>query len=151
MCFAISVSCLEKSRAESVNFSLTSAEGVKTVSTGRLTAQAFQRLDKYMLFAKSRLAADREIDVIGRIVELRSRRPDRRRNHVGVSAILDDREVFIAVKMSKQDYPYAVTAHNRNNRVRLRAAVRRMKTQLRVIRLDSFEELEESADSESAT
>ncbi|MBK6845492.1 MAG: hypothetical protein IPG88_24890 [Gemmatimonadetes bacterium] len=104
-----------------------------------------------MLFAKSRLAADREIDVIGRIVELRSRRPDRRRNHVGVSAILDDREVFIAVKMSKQDHPYAVTAHNRNNRVRLRAAVRRMKTQLRVIRLDSFEELEESADSESAT
>ncbi len=56
-----------------------------------------------------------------------------------------------SLKMSKQDYPHAVTAHNRNNRVRLRAAVRRMKTQLRVIRLDSFEELEESADSESAT
>jgi MoaA/NifB/PqqE/SkfB family radical SAM enzyme len=138
---------LEKSGADSVNFRLTSAAGAQTVSSGHLSPQRFQRLQTYVDFARQRLAADRNINVIGRIVELRSRRPDRTRNYVGMAAILDDREVFISITMRKQDYPSAVMAHNRNKKVRLRAAVRQMRTQLRVIKLESFEELDESADS----
>jgi hypothetical protein len=137
---------LEKSGADNVNFTLTSSSGEQTISSGRLTPEGFARLDTFVEFARQRLAADQQIDVIGRIVELRSRRPDRRRNHVGVAAILDDHEVFIAMTMGKQDYPYAVMAHNRNRLVRVKAAVRRLKTQLRVIKLEVFEELEESAD-----
>lgn len=137
---------LLKSGAKSVDFTLTSAAGVSTIPSGALSDYRLQRLDSFVAFAKERLAADRNIDVIGRIVELRSRRPDRRRNHVGIAAILDDREVFIALTMGKQDYPYAVMAHNRNRMVRLQASVRQMKTQLRVIKLAVFEELDQSAE-----
>ena len=137
---------LQRSGAKAVDFTLTSAAGVSTIETGPLSEYRLQRLDSFVAFAQERLAADRNIDVVGRIVELRSRRPDRRRNHVGIAAILDNREVFIALTMGKQDYPYAVMAHNRNRLVRVQAAVRQMKTQLRVIRLSVFEELEQSAE-----
>lgn len=137
---------LQKSGAESVDFTIASSTGIQTIPTGPLSAARFGHLETFIAFARERLAADREVDVTGRIVELRSRRPDRRRNHVGMAAILDDAEVFISLSMSKQDYSHAVMAHNRNRMVRLRAAVRRMKTQLRVIRLDSFEELQASAE-----
>lgn len=137
---------LDKSGAKSVNFTVTSGDGVRTLPSGQISAQNLQRLDTFIDFARLRLAADQEIDVVGRIVELRSRRPDRRRNHVGIAAMLDGREVYIALTMGKQDYPYAVMAHNLNKMVRLRAAVRRMKTQLRVIKLESFEELDQSAE-----
>lgn len=141
---------LQKSGAKSVDFTLTSAAGVSIIPSGPLSDYRLQRLDSFVAFAKERLAADRNIDVIGRIVELRSRRPDRRRNHVGIAAVLDGREVFIALTMGKQDYPYAVMAHNRNRMVRLQASVRQMKTQLRVIRLGMFEELDQSAEGVTA-
>ncbi len=141
---------LHKCGAKSVDFALTSSAGVTTIPSGPLTESRLQRLDGFLAFAKERLAADRTIDVTGRIVELRSRRPDRRRNHVGVAAMLDGREVFIAMTMGKQDYPYAVMAHNRNRLVRLQASVRQLKTQLRVIKLAAFEELNESAESPAA-
>ncbi|MHB1298649.1 MAG: hypothetical protein ACYC0B_09000, partial [Gemmatimonadaceae bacterium] len=137
---------LQRSGAKAVDFTLTSAAGVTTIASGSLSEYRLQRLDSFVTFAKERLSADRHIDVIGRIVELRSRRPDRRRNHVGIAAVLDDHEVLIALTMGKQDYPYAVMAHNRNRMVRLQASVRQMKTQLRVIRLDVFEELAQSAE-----
>ena len=130
-----------KSGAESMNFTLTSSASERQVSSGKLSSDRLEMLDSFVRFAKTRLAADREIDVVGRIVELRSKRPDRRRNHVGISAVLDGEEVFISLSLGKNDYPYAIAAHNNNSSVRLRAAVRKLKTQLRVITLGSFEEI----------
>jgi hypothetical protein len=137
---------LQRSGAKEINFTFASGDGVRSVSSGPLTADRFEILNAYVAFARERLAADHEIDVVGRIVELRSRHPDRRRNHVGIAASIDGREVLISLSMGRQDYPYAVMAHNRNRLVRIRGSVRRLRTQWRVERLDSFEELADPAD-----
>ena len=131
----------ERSGASEIDFTLATPEREQRVSSGSLSTERLEKLSAFVKFARERLRADREIDINGRIVELRSRQQDRRRNHVVISAILDGEAVFIALQMSKNDYPYAVTAHKNNSLVRLRASVRKLKTQLRVIKLGSFEEL----------
>jgi hypothetical protein len=129
--------------ADQVNISLLGATGQSTIRSGKLTDQKFASLDTYIAYAKHYLSTDIPIDITGRIVELRSRNPDRRANWVGIVGVHEGRETLVTFRMSRRDYSYAVTLFQRNRMVRAIGRGRRLRTQVRIDALQSLEELRE--------
>lgn len=114
------------------------------IQTGRLTDRRIGRLNEYIEYARDRLARDLKVDVIGRIVELRSRHRDRRHNYVGIMSMFDHEPVFISFVLGATAYQAAVRAHERNELVRVSGLAKRLQTQLRVTRVAEFEVIERS-------
>lgn len=118
-----------RSSAREMNFTFLSAQSDQRIVSGVLSPQKLERLDYYAEYVRRELAADIPVDARGRIFELRSRGKRRNHNYIGISAIVDNREMKIAVILGARDYYEAVRAHQRNLVVRVAGSARRMKTQ----------------------
>lgn len=133
---------LDKTPSGEIKFSFSKAGERRVIPSGRLTEQRRAQLDTYVQFLRTRITEPAVIDMEGRIVELRSRNPERDRNYILVAGIVDGQEAYVAVRLSQRDYPTAISAHQRNRKVRVMGEARRMKTQFSITRLLIFEELE---------
>jgi hypothetical protein len=132
---------LANTGAREVKFSFMDIGGERVVRSGELSASKFTQLKRYLELAKHRLKTESEIEVVGRITLLRSTNPDRGPHWVGVHGLLDGKPVLATFTMNKRDHSEAVMAYRRGKTVRVRGLARRMRTQVRISRVESFEEL----------
>ena len=76
---------------------------------------------------------------MGTIVELRSRDPEGDRNHIRVVADFYGDRTFITATLTNVQYQRAVDAHRNKRDVRLVGKGIRLKTQVRIAELQSFD------------
>lgn len=110
-----------------------------SLKTGPLDTYRLDRLSEFVEKIREFAGGTLPIDGVGRIVELRSRDPQRRRNHVGIQMTIDNREVLVAIRLGLRDYPTAIEAHRQGKLIHVAGDAIRMKTQLRITNLAIFE------------
>lgn len=123
---------------EPLEFSFIGLESTELVSTGDIDPERIDALQEYVKFVRSRVTEDVPVEASGKIVELRSRNPRGNRNYVLIAAIVDNAPTYIALTLQNDVYTTAAAAHTSNKKVRVRGRARRMKTQIKITRLDSF-------------
>jgi hypothetical protein len=124
---------------DSIDFSFEFGNRVRTTSTGWLSADKRTRLSDFVSFITDQLRGEDDIDIVGSIVELRSRDPAGDRNHIRVVANFHGDRTFITATLSNVQYQVAVDAHRNKRDVRLIGTGIRLKTQLRITELQSFQ------------
>lgn len=125
----------------SLRLSFVGMETTRELNSGLLTADRRQSLAKYVEFVREQVAGILEIDMTGQIVELRSRNPQSNRNYVVVAGIVEHRPAFVALTLSNDLYALANQAHINSLKVHVKGAGRKMKTQIKVTKLDVFEQV----------
>lgn len=124
---------------QSIDFSFELGNMVRTTSTGWLSTDKRDRLRDFVAFVKDQLRGEDNIDVVGTIVELRSRDPEGDRNHIRVVADFYGDRTFITATLTNVQYQRAVDAHRNKRDVRLVGKGIRLKTQVRIAELQSFD------------
>lgn len=122
-----------------IEFSFEFGNRVRTTSTGWLSTEKRSRLSDFVAFIKEQLRGEDGIDIVGSIVELRSRDPSGDRNHIGVAASFHGDRTFITATLSNVQYQVAVDAHRNKRDVRLVGKGIRLKTQVRITDLQTFQ------------
>ena len=124
---------------DTIDFSFEFGTRIRTTSTGWLSADKRSRLKDFVVFVTEQLRGEDSIDVVGSIVELRSRDPAGDRNNIRVVANFQGDRAFITATLTNVQYQIAVDAHRNKRNVRLVGRGIRLKTQVRVTELQSFE------------
>lgn len=123
-------------------FAVSKGRRVQTATTPPVRARELSAFKDYIQEARTFVRSDLPIEVEGRIVELRCRDPQRRRNHVGITAVIDGRSVNLSLKLTPADYYYAILAHERNARVHLKGRARKQRTQWRILEITDLQLLD---------
>lgn len=123
----------------SIEFSFEIGQRVRTTSTGWISAERRERLSEFVAFFTERLRGEDRIDVVGSIVELRSRDPEGDRNHIRVAAEFYGDRTFFTATLTNIQYQYAVDAHRSKRPVRMVGRGIRLQTQVRMTFLERFE------------
>lgn len=129
----------KRTAAQEMNFSFLGTRATKIIKSGPLTDAKFERLHRFITFAKERVDDLVDIEFVGKIVRLASRNPLQNRNHVALVGIYRDRETLLGVTLGREDYSTALRAHRQNQRVRVKGRAQRLKTQYSMTKLMSFE------------
>lgn len=108
-------------------------------TTGVIDEARKQRLYDYVEFVKRHFYGDDAINVTGQIVELRSRDPDGNKNHVRIVADHFGDRTYLSATLTNDQYALAVNAHRAKQAVRIRGSGVRLKTQIRIDRVASFD------------
>ena len=124
---------------DSIDFSFEFGNRVRTTSTGWLSTGKRDRLKDFVVFVTDQLRGEDNIDIVGTIVELRSRDPAGDRNHIRVVANFHGDRTFLTATLTNVQYQVAVDAHRNKRDVRLVGKGIRLKTQVRIEELQSFE------------
>lgn len=111
----------------------------RTTSTGPLLPARTARLKQYVKFIRDHLHGEDGIDVRGTIVELRSRDPHGNKNHVLILASHHGNNTFFSATLNNDQYGEALEAHKNKRAVRLTGRGMRLKTQVRMIEVQTFE------------
>lgn len=119
-------------------FSFLDIESTQTINSDTLTADRRHALTEYVKFVRSIISENLTVNVIGPIVELRSRNPQSNRNYVLVQGEIEGQRAFLAVTLRNDLYAEAIQAHRHGRPVRVRGLARRMKTQFKIVELDLF-------------
>jgi hypothetical protein len=131
--------CASVGTAEVV-FSVIGVEVSRVVSLGTVTDDKRALLAAYVKFVRRWLTQTFPVDAFGQVVELRSRNPEGNRNYILVEVQFEQRPTFVAAIVNNETYASAVRAHRSGRRVRIVGQAKRMKTQLKMVELQSFEE-----------
>lgn len=121
-----------------IDFSFEFGNRVRTTSTGWLSTDKRSRLKDFVVFVTDQLRGEDNIDIVGSIVELRSRDPAGDRNHIRVVTNFYGDRTFISATLTNVHYQVAVDAHRNKRDVRLVGRGIRLKTQVRITELHSF-------------
>lgn len=108
-------------------------------ATGIINDDRRNRLFNYVDFIKRHFYGDDAIDVAGLIIELRSRDPASDANHVRVVADYFGDKTYVSATLSNEQYAIAVEAHRNKWNVRVRGSGIRLKTQIKITKVDGFE------------
>lgn len=116
--------------------SIGNSESVKSgfIGDGRL---AFFK--SYVEFLKEKLQDKTRLNVKGRIVELRSRNPDWNYNYIVMTCVINESEANLAMNLNNKYYRNAIQAHRESREIRVIGDVIKMKTQYKVVNLESLE------------
>jgi hypothetical protein len=125
--------------ASSLEVSFSSASGVRSFESGSLDKLSANRLKSFEKAAKEVLASDRMLDIVGVVTEIKSRNAERNRNLIGITAEIDGRIERVTFRAGRDDFIYFLSFLKPHVRIRLRGTATRLRTQLRVNRLDALE------------
>jgi len=128
-----------ESHVQSLEFTANIAGQVRASSTGTITEYRANRLKSYVDFIRSHFYGERDLDVIGTIVELRSRDPDGSKNYIRVLTEFHGERTFVSATLSNAQYQRAVDAHKGKHPVRLVGHGIRLRTHIRIDELLEFE------------
>jgi len=127
-----------KAEVETVDFSMTIGRQVRTSTTGVITNQRADRLNAYVDFIREHFYGEKDLEVVGSIVELRSRDPQGSKNYIRVLADYRGDRSLVSATLNNEQYQRAVDAHKHKRSVRLRGNGIRLKTHIRVTELLDF-------------
>jgi hypothetical protein len=133
------VNVLLEPAVDEIDFSFVIGNRIRTTSTGWLSADKRARLSNFVGFITEQLRHEDTLDIVGSIVELRSRDPDGNRNYIRLVSNFHGDRTFITATLNNLQYQVAVDAHRNKRDVRLIGEGIRLKTQVRITELKSFE------------
>lgn len=111
----------------------------RTSVTGYLHSDHKSRLNDYVQFIKRHFYGEGDVEIVGTIVELRSRDPQGNSNHIRISSEFHGDRIYVSATLTNDQYAIAVEAHRKKMQVQIRGAGIRLKTQLRLEKIVSFE------------
>lgn len=123
---------------DSLEFSLEIGTQIRTSSTGWLSDDRRDRLKKFLKFVRDQMRSEREVEISGSIVELRSRDPNGHNNHILLVSDFQGDRTFASATLNNEQYRRAVDAHKNKREVRLKGSITRLKTQVRFNSLAEF-------------
>lgn len=123
---------------ETIDFSLRVGNQLRTSSTGWISQEKRQRLRDFLEFVRQQLRGEADLEVVGSIVELRSRDPEGNRNYIRVVSMYHGDRTFVSAVLSNEQYQQALDAHRKKRSVRLRGSGTRLKTQIRLAEVTRF-------------
>lgn len=129
---------LSDAAESSLAFLFIGLQATRRVLSSPLTRETAYRLSEYVRYVKKRVSDTFPVAVEGRVVGLRSRNPQRNRNYVLVHGLVKGHLTFVSLVLNNELYQRAIQAHRANRVVYIRGRARRMKTQLKVMQLESF-------------
>lgn len=120
----------KKSKTKQINFSFLDINDYKTLDPEELTEQRKELLVNYINFLKDKFLEQIDLDVTGKIVELRSRNPESDKNYILILCIEDGRYSWVGAHLNNEQYDLAIQAHRDNKEIRLLGVGKKLKTQL---------------------
>jgi hypothetical protein len=123
---------------DAIEFAFEAGSIIRTTKTGWLSSEKTDRLRQFVEFIKAQLRGENDIDVSGSIVELRSRDPEGNKNYIRVVSVFHGDRTFITAALSNEQYKRALSAHQQKRTVRLRGDGMRLKTQIRLTKVEDF-------------
>lgn len=123
---------------ETIEFSFFVGTRMRTSSTGWLSDEKKNRLKDFFDFIREQLRVEEDIDVLGSIVELRSRDPEGNRNYIRVVSKFHGDSTFISATLTNEQYLRALDAHRNKRQVRLKGSGMRLKTHIRLAKVIEF-------------
>ena len=130
---------LRSPEAERIDLTFSRGTEETAVEVPDLSDARLRRLDEYVGFIREKLHASVDIDVVGRVFEVRR---SRRGSHsfIGLEATLDERPEYITFKI-EQGSLHVMLEHLRSRApLRVRGRARRLRTQIRIEQDFQFEE-----------
>jgi hypothetical protein len=124
---------------ERVEFAFSAGRSQRRADTGQLTVEKVERLNEFVSFIKRHLTDERDLDVMGAIIELRSRNPEGDRNYIRLVTKYQGDRTIIGATLTNDQYQLAVDAHKKSRAIRLVGNGIRMKTQIRMRKVDELE------------
>lgn len=128
----------KKADSKTIGISFLKLQDEKSLSSGELTEQKKVYLGEYIKFLKKKFLEQIDIDVKGRIVELRSRNPESNQNYIVIRP--ENRDLMpVATHLDTERYQKAIQAHKSGRSVRIKGRGRQMKTQLKFEKIETLE------------
>lgn len=124
---------------EQVEFAFSAGRARRTADTGQITAEKVERLHEFVSSVKRHLIDERDLDVVGAIVELRSRNPEGDRNYIRVLTRYHGDRTIIGATLTNDQYQRAVDAHKKRRFIRLVGSGVQMKTQIRMRKVEELQ------------
>ena len=125
---------------ETIEFTLGVGSQSRLSSTGKITEDRASRLSEYVDFIRDHFYGEKDLEIAGSIIELRSRDPDGSKNYIRVITEFHGDRTFVSATLDNEQYKRAVDAHQQKRRVTLRGNGIRLKTQIRLTQLTSFDD-----------
>ncbi len=132
---------IRKANSRNIYFSFIGKTYSKEVKAENLTEEKYAYLSEFIRFLKQEVEENIALDVIGKIVELRSRNPNSDRNYILVSTQFEEQAIFLAMHLDNVDYQRAIQAHRNNREINVRGRAKRMKTQYKITSLEYLREV----------
>lgn len=129
---------LLKAEIECIDFAMKIGKQDRRSTTGVITEKRANRLAAYVEFIKRHFYGENGFEIIGSIVELRSRDPQGSKNFIRVLADFHGDRTFVSATLNNDQYQRALEAHKSKRAVRIRANGIRLKTHIRVTELLEF-------------
>jgi hypothetical protein len=133
-------------RVEVIELEMLIGSQRRSSSTGFITEERINRLREFADFFKRHFTAEDEIEILGTVVELRSRDPAGDRNYARVVADFYGDRTYFGVPLTNEQYQVAVDAHRSKRLVKVRGNGTRLRTQVRINRVTLFEAVEVGRD-----
>lgn len=124
--------------AEMIEMAMQIGEQNRQSSTGRITDEKRKRLGGFVRYFKEHFYNEDAIDILGQVVELRSRDPEGNKNHIRVVADFFGDRSYFSIPLTNDQYQLAVDAHRNKLSVRVRGSGTRLKTQVRLNAVREF-------------
>lgn len=109
-----------------------------SIPSGKLTTEKKKNFIEYLSFIKEKLTDTIELNIEGKIVELRSRNPESNHNYIVVTALIENHKNYVAAILNNQEYASAILAHKNNREIRLRGKAKKLKTQYKILKLEEL-------------
>jgi len=126
------------SEINAIEFSLKVGTQVRSSSTGILSGERKARLKNFFSFVREQLRGENDLNVVGQIVELRSRDPEGNKNYIRVVSQFHGDRTFISATLTNAQYQLALDAHRAKRSIRLLGNGTRLKTQIRLTEVTRF-------------
>lgn len=123
---------LRGSQAERVDLSFNRVGDVSVIEMPSLTEKRLSRLDDYVSFVRDQFHEAIDLDVSGKVFEVRRARRGGKHSLVGLEAMVDDRPEYVTFRI-EQEYLHVMLDHFHSGLpIRVRGRARRLRTQIRI-------------------
>ena len=132
---------IKKANSRNIYVTFTGKTYSKEVKVENLTPEKHAHLSNFIRFLKQEVEENIAMNVVGKIVELRSRNPNNDNNYIVVRTEFQHQSILLAMHLDNINYQRAIQAHRNNREVNIRGSAKRMKTQYKITSLDYLREI----------
>lgn len=123
---------LRGANAERIDLSFRRGSDESVVSFAQLNEKRLLRLDDYVAFVRDQFHLAFDLDVSGKVFEVRRARRGGKHSLVGLEAVIDDRHEYVTFRIEQEHLHVMLERFHSGIPIRVRGRARRLRTQIRI-------------------
>lgn len=123
---------LRGAQADRIDLSFRRGDDESIVSVPNLTEKRLVRLDEYVTFVRDQFHLSFDLDVSGKVFEVRRARRGGKHSLVGLEATVDDRHEYVTFRIEQEHLHVMLDRFHSGLPIRVRGRARRLRTQIRI-------------------